>query len=139
MANIKPVYGASTALTVTGLSTLANGSTVTSATVTNTDYLDALVYVTINVGAAALATGVVEVYAVGSTDGTNFDTNANDKWIGTVSLVAAGTQTTNRVMTVAASFGGVMPPSWRVRFRNSTGDALTAATVSYRGVAAQTV
>jgi hypothetical protein len=139
MASIKPVYAASTTLTVTGLSTLDNGQSATSATVTNTDYLDALIYTTITTGGAALATGVIEVYAVGSTDGVNFDTQANDKWIGTIALLAAGTQVANRVMSVAASFGGSMPPFWRIRFRNSTGIALAGATVSYRGVSAQTV
>ena len=142
MANIQPVYATTaTTLTVSGFLSLVNGSSATSGNVTNTAYLDVLVYAQVTTTSGALATGVVEVYAQGSTDGTSFDTPGNDKWIGTMALTAAGTQVINRVMPIASSFGGTMPPFWRIRFRNSTGAALnaTGCSASYRGVAAQTV
>jgi hypothetical protein len=142
MANIQPVYAATaTTLTVSGLLGLANGSSATSANVTNTAYLDVLIFAQITTGSGALATGVIEVYAAGSADGVYFDTVGNDKWIGTMPLVSAGTQVVNRVMSIASSFGGTLPPFWRIRFRNSTGAAFngTGCSASYRGVSAQTV
>ena len=139
MANITALYGSSTTVTVTGLATLANGSTVTSPTIDNTSdlNLDALVEIEVATASGATATGYVEIFIKASVNGTDFDDDNNDKWAGTVNLVTAGVATRRRMVSVASSFGGAMPPYWQIRIRNSTGGAFTAATVLYRGIKAQ--
>lgn len=141
MAEIKFLYGTATTLTVTGLATLANATSATSATVTNTttSQLDALAEVVVTTASGATATGIVEIWAKGSIDGTDFDDDSNDKWIGSIAMAAAGIQTRKRIVSVAAGFNGTMPPYWQIRIRNATGGAFTAGTVSYVGVTAQSV
>jgi hypothetical protein len=139
MASIQPQYGTAATLTVTGLSTLANGSTALSSLVANSLYLDYIFTVSVTTGAGALATGIVECYVQGSADGSLFDDASNDKWIGSIVLSAAGAQTRMRTMTIASAFGGTVPPQFQIRFKNSTGAALTASSVRYIGVNAKTV
>lgn len=141
MADIIFKYGTATSLTVTGLSTLANGSSATSDTVSNTTnlFLDVLIEVLVTTAAGATATGVVEIYAKGSIDGTDFDDDSNDKWIGTISLPSAGAGSRKRVVTLASAFGGSVPASWQIRIKNSSGAALTAGSVQYLGITAQSV
>lgn len=141
MADIKIGYATTSALTVTGLATLANGTNATSATIDNTTnlFVDLLVEIVVTTAAGATATGIVEVYAKGSVDNSDFDDDANDKWLGTVALAAAGAGTYKRILSVAPVFGGSLPPFVQVRVRNATGAALTAGTAAYRGVFAQSV
>lgn len=139
MANIQPQYGTAATLTVASLATLANGSSTVSALIANTQYLDYIFTVSVTTGAGALATGIVECYAQGSSDGSLFDDATNDKWIGSIVLSAAGAQTRMRTMTIASAFGGTVPPQFQLRFKNSTGAALTASSVRYVGVNAKTV
>lgn len=139
MASIQPQYGTAATLTVTGLATLANGSTALSSLIANLLYLDYVFTVSVTTGAGALATGIVECYAQGSADGSLFDDASNDKWIGSIALSAAGAQTRMRTMTIASAFGGTVPPQFQLRFKNSTGAALTASSVRYVGVNAKTV
>lgn len=131
-------YGTTTALTVTGISTLANGSSATSATVDNTTnlFIDALVEVTFTTGTVS-ATGTVEIWAKGSIDNTDFDDDLNDRLIGVVVLTGTTSQTRKRIAGLAAAFGGTLPPYWQLRIRNATGAALTAGAVSYRGATLQ--
>jgi hypothetical protein len=129
-------YGTATALTVTGIGTLTNGSSAISATVDNTTtlYLDVkveLVFATAATG--TVATGTVELWAKESIDNTDFDDDTNDKLVGVVALAAAGVQTRKRIFSLASVFGGSVPPYWQVRVRNATGGAFTSATVTYRG------
>lgn len=141
MAEIKALYGSNTALNITGLTVLANAASVTSDAVSNltTNHLDALLYVTVTTGSAAVATGVVEVWIKGSIDNTNFDDDSNDKWIGTILLAAAGTQVRAKTFSVASGFQGTMPPYWKARIKNATGASLTDALATYRGVTGQSV
>lgn len=142
MAEIKQLYSGAQTLTVTGLATLANAASATSATVNNTttNYLDVLVEVVVTTASSGtLATGVVEIWAKGSIDNTDFDDDSNDKWIGTISMAAAGAQTRKRIVSVAAGFSGTLPPYFQIRIRNAVGGAFTAGTVSYVGVTAQSV
>ena len=142
MAEIENLYSAATALTVTGLATLANAASVTSATVNNTttNYLDVLAEIVVTTASTGtLATGIVEIWAKGSIDNADFDDDANDKWIGTVSMAAAGAQTRKRIVSVAAGFSGTLPPYFQIRIRNASGGAFTAGTVSYIGVTVQSI
>jgi hypothetical protein len=139
MANIQPQYGTATTLTSPSLATLANGSSTVSSLIGNTLYLDYIFTISITTGSGALATGIVECYAQGSSDGSLFDDASNDKWIGSIVLSAAGAQTRMRTMTIASSFGGTVPPQFQLRFKNSTGASLTAASIRYVGVNAKTV
>jgi hypothetical protein len=139
MANITALYTSATTLTVTGLTTLANGSSATSPIIDNTAdlNLDALIEVEVATASGATATGYVEIYIKASVDGTDFDDDNNDKWAGTVNLVTAGVATRRRIISVASSFGGAMPPYWQIRIRNASGAAFTAGSVLYRGIKAQ--
>ena len=140
MADFTLRYGTTTSLTVTGLSTLANGSSATSATVDNTTtlFIDALIELTFTTGTVT-ATGTVEIWAKGSIDNTDFDDDLNDRLIGTVVLTGTTSQTRKRIAGLAAAFGGTLPPYWQVRIRNATGNPLTAGAVSYRGATLQSV
>jgi hypothetical protein len=144
MAEIKTLYGSVQTLTITGLTSLANSSSATSPTVSNatTNYLDVLAEIQVTTLSGATATGYVEIWLKGSVDNTDFDDDVNDKWVGTISLAAAGVQTRKRVVSLAAGFNGSMPNYWQLRIRNMTGaalDAATATTVGWQGLTAQTV
>lgn len=142
MASVKEAFGTTTNFTLT-LASLASSATAgrESTKVDNTTdlYLDALVWVQI-----ALTTGTigndkaVYVYAYGSLDATNFpDTvtgadaaiTLNDptqlRLIGVINAVAQSTTYKGGPWSVAAAFGGVLPPSWGIVVRNYTGIALT--------------
>lgn len=141
MAEVKNLYGTTTTVTVTGLGTLADVTSATSAVIDNTTdlFLDALVEIVVATAAGALATGYVEIYAKGSIDNTDYDDDNNDKWLGTLSLVTAGAATRRRIVSVASGFGGAMPAYWQLRIRNATGAAFTSGTVQYRGIKVQSV
>lgn len=141
MAEYKLAYGTATSLTVTGLATLANGSSATSATVDNTTnlFIDAKVELVFATGAGATATGTVEIWAKESIDNTDFDDDPNDKLVAVCVLAAAGAQTRKRIVSLASVFGGTIPPYWQLRVRNATGAALTSATATYRGALLQSV
>ena len=138
-ADITLKYATAASLTVTGLATLANATNATSSAIDNTTnlYVDLLIETVVTTASGATATGIVEIYAQGSIDGSDFDDAANDKWIGSISLSAAGVGTYKRIVSVASAFGGTLPPHVQIRFRNATGAALTAGTAAYRGVLLQ--
>jgi hypothetical protein len=131
-------YGTTTSLTVSGLATLANGSSATSSTVDNTTnlFIDVLLELTFTTGTVS-ATGTVELWAKGSIDNTDFDDDVNDRLIAAVGLTGTTAQTRKRVAGLAAAFGGTLPPYWQIRVRNATGAALTAGALSYRGATLQ--
>ena len=134
-------YGATTTLTVTGLGTLANGSSATSATVDNTTslFIDVKVELVFATAAGAVSTGTVEIWAKESIDNTDFDDDSNDKLVAVCVLAAAGVQTRKRLVSLASVFGGTVPPYWQLRVRNATGAALTSASATYRGAVLQSV
>jgi hypothetical protein len=138
MAAYNLQYGTTTAITVSGLATLANGSSATSATVDNTTnlFIDVLLELTFTTGTVS-ATGTVELWAKGSIDNTDFDDDVNDRLIAAVALTGTTAQTRKRVAGLAAAFGGTLPPYWQIRVRNATGAALTAGALSYRGATLQ--
>lgn len=158
MATIQSLYGSVTNLTVT-LTSLASSATAgrESTVVDNSStlYLDALVQ-----GHVKLLTGTpandkcVYVYAYGSVADVNTDltdaatgTDAafthtdppNLKLLGVINAPAAGGLTYKAgPWSVAAAFGGVLPPRWGIVVRNYTGLALSATSTdhvfTYRGV-----
>lgn len=143
MAELRPVYATAATLTISGLGSLANSTSVTSSAVNNTAdlFLDVLLEVLIATDTGATATGFIEIWAKGSIDGTDFDDDANDKLLGTVNLITAGAATRKRVLSIASAFGGLLPPQWQIRVRNVSGGALAASgsSISYRGVKAQSI
>lgn len=154
MANIKEAFGTASSFTLT-LASLASSATAgrESTAVDNTTdlFLDALVYVKVTLQAGTPANDkAVYVYAYGSHDGTNYPdavtgTDAaitlNDptqlRLIGVISApTSAGVF--DGLFSVAAAFGGVLPPKWGIVVRNYTGIALSATAgdhaAGYRGV-----
>ena len=135
MANQTLSYGTTTALTVTGLGTLASNGSATSATVDNTTnlFIDVQGEILFGTSAGAVATGTLELWGKASIDGTDFDDDVNDRLIGVCVLAAANAQSRKRIFSLAAAFGGTIPPYWQIRVRNVTGAPLASGSISYRG------
>ncbi len=152
MASVKEIFGTSTAITIT-LANLASSATAgrESTVIDNSSdlFLDALVYVTVNVGAGSIANDkCAYVFAYGSEDGTNYTDNAtgsdaaitlnvptNLHLVAVISMPTASL-TYKAVFSVAQAFGGVLPRKWGIVVRNYCGLALAAANnaASYSGV-----
>jgi hypothetical protein len=139
VANTKTLYSSSTSLDVTAAATLANATSASSVAINNTStgYFDFLVYISITSGSGATTNSIVEVWAKGSLDGTNFEDDNNDHWVGNILLLSAGAQTQRTIVSCASGFSGPLPPYMKIRLRNVTGAALTAASSSYVGVLTQ--
>lgn len=163
-ADIKSKYGTSNQAIVCSLAPagvgLANNGARASTAVDNTTnlFLDALVFLNIKSGAAGtLATGTVNVYAYGTSDGgTNYTEGAtgtdaaitlvsptNLKLIGIINVVAVATTYKSGPFSVAAAFGGVLPDHWGIVIENKSGGAFDTTEGNhlkvYQGVLAQTV
>jgi hypothetical protein len=140
-SEFKAAYGTTQTINVTGLSTLANGSSATSDAIDNTGnlFLDALVELVVDTATGASATGYIEIYIKGSIDGTDYDDDNNDKWAGTLNLVTGGALTRKRIVSVASAFGGAMPAFWQVRIKNTSGAVFSSGVLQIRGVKAQAV
>lgn len=154
MATIKQAFGAETSFTIT-LASLASSATAgrESAEIDNTTdlYLDALVYVKTVLQAGTPANDkAVYVYAYGGNNGTDYPdavTGANaaitlndPTQLRLVGVINAPTSagTFDGYFSVAAAFGGVLPPWWGIAVRNYTGIALSATegnhAYTWRGV-----
>ena|SRR5215510_5680805 len=158
MASVKVAYGTLTSMTVTGLASLASSATAgwQSAVVDNTTdlFLDALVEIVLDFantapanskGAYVFAYGGVEsgVYsnpASGSQGSiTLVDVTANAqnlRTLGFIPYTTADEVAESSPLSVAAAFGGVLPPFWGVVIMNHSGAALASSghTVKYRGI-----
>jgi hypothetical protein len=159
-ADIKAKYGSSNqAITIT-LASLADGSARESTVIDNTTnvFLDALLQILIKSGGSGVsATGIVEVYAYGTSDnGSNYGDGAtgsnaaftptdppNLRLIGVLNVVANATTYKSNPMSVAAAFGGVLPQKWGIVIVNRTGAALDSTEGNhakfYQGLLAQAV
>lgn len=126
MSNIKPSYGAATALTIT-LNSLASGSGATSSAIAqSTDLaLDALVEILVTTGTVGTNPNVA-VYAIPSLDGTNYGDVTNAPLIGTINTPSNATPY-RKSMPVAVQFGGSLPPSYKIYVVNNTGAALAGS------------
>lgn len=145
--DLKMKYGSATALTVTGLNSLASGSYATSNAVDNTTnlYIDYLVELTVaNVVEAGNFQAVV--YAISSLDGTNYSDNQTSnapyalKYVGMLPLNGTGPWRSGS-FSVAAAFGGTIPPYFKIVILNDVGIAFAASgnSVQYVGVLHQSV
>ena len=149
MADIKQAYGTASDATIT-LASLASDTNLLagreSAAVDNTSTLalDYLVSGKVTTGTSPTASRQIEVWAVGSWDGTNwpdvFDGTESAETITSADIKASvcrllGAMTTSSTsnvtyhfgpMSVAAAFGGVVPPKFVVFAVHNTGVALNA-------------
>lgn len=157
MANVALAYGSQNSLTVTNLHSLANSATTVwrSAAVDNTSDLweDAQVVVTLAFsGTAPGNSRCAYVYAY-SGDGSDYarpangsegtttipdvTTNANAlRLLGVVPYNTTGETVRTCAFSVAAAFGGSLPPKWGVCIVNHSGAALASSgsSVVWRGV-----
>ena len=147
-------YGAADqAITITLLS-LAQAACRGSAAIDNTTnkFKDAIVYLGIPILTGTPASDkVINVYAYGSEDGTNYDDNAlgtdaaitlrvptNLKLLGQIATPDGGALTYKKTFRVAWAFDGVLPPKWGIAVENRTNLAFNATEANiiklYRGV-----
>lgn len=145
-ASILSSYSASNQTISCSVASLANNSQRESDNVDNTSnlYLDTLVMVKVKTGGpgatSVVSTGVVNVYAYGTSDGgtTYSDTatgvNAaitltnppNVPLIGVINTVASVVTYKGGPFSVAQAFGGVLPAKWGIVVENKSGAALDA-------------
>lgn len=106
-------------------------------------FRDILIWISFKTAAAATSgTGTVNVYGAGSWDGQHFGDTVvgEDKSVtltappnigilgnGTVNAVANSTQYNSNAMSLAAAFGGTLPPYWAIVVENKTAATLLAA------------
>ena len=140
MAIVKQVVGTKTALTVTGLATLASATYAVSAVKDNTTNqpLDLLVELSVTVGTVATPF-FVALFAKSSLDNTLFSSGPETGTVTTdePDLIFIGTVPANtsavahtKTFSVASAFGGDLPPYLKFVVKNSTGAALTAGTLA---------
>jgi len=158
VSDIKSKYGTSNQSITCTITSLANNGQRQSTAIDNTSnlFLDALVFITVkSAGASTSATGFVNVYAYGTSDGgSNYSDGAsgtdgsitltvppNMRLIGTVNVVANSTTYKLGPMSVAAAFGGVLPDHWGIVVENKSGATLDASVGAaiYQGVLQQVV
>ena len=149
MADLKLSYPAASDLTITLASLASDTNLLTgreSATIDNTAnlYLDILVSGKITAGTSPTAARSIEVWAVGSWDGTNwpdvFDGTESAETITSADIKAsvcrflaamATANTSDRAyhfgpVSLASAFGGVLPPKIVLFVTHSTGVALNS-------------
>ncbi len=156
-SDIKQSYQAAQTLTTTNLQSLGSSATAgwQSDVVDNTSNLfdDALVQVVVDFANTSPANNkAVYVYAYSGlettytnpctgTEGTLTvpDITANPlsiKRIGTIPYTTQDEVAESQVFSVAAAFGGILPPKWGIAIMNYSGAALASSgnTAKYRGV-----
>jgi len=149
MADLKLAYGTATDLTITLASLATDANLLTgreSATIDNTSLLvlDYLVSGKITSGTSPTAAKSIEVWAIGSWDGTNWPdtmdgtdsgetfTSADIKASVCKYIATMATSATSNVayhfgpVSLAAAFGGVLPPKIVLFVTHSTAVALNA-------------
>lgn len=163
MSDVKQAFASAVSLTVTNLHSLASSATAgwQSAVVDNTTnlYMDALVQVKVDFANTAPANSkALFVYAYGGVESgvysnpasgsegaiTLVDVTANAQNVRLIGVVPYTTQdevAESSPMSVAAAFGGLLPPYWGVVIINHSGAALAASgnTVNYRPLYATVV
>lgn len=143
---LKPLYGSFTALTITSLNSLTNGSYAGCLVVDNTSALldDALASVTIKSGGSGTSsTGTVSIFvfslvdashytdSVSGTDATQTPSSPpNLKLIGMGNVVANSTTYYLGLFSIAAAFNGRMPTKWGIVVLNNSGATLDATNCS---------
>jgi hypothetical protein len=133
MATVTQVVGTRTSLTISGFNGLGNGLYATSDAfnATTEDPLDVLVEVNVLPGTTTVNQQVV-VFAVASLNGTDYQTGpvAADEavlnYVGSVPVVT-DSQPQRKMFSVAAAFGGVLPPYFKIICKNDTGATLAGS------------
>lgn len=152
-------------LASTSFSSLASKNTTATAaascaartTTTTNNIVDTQVVVKVVTPAFTATTSTsVDIYVVGSIDGTNWpgalataeviagtdaavtlSANSNNLiWLGTLMCHTSGGTFTSEPLSIAPRFGGVMPKCWAVVIQNNlpAGVSLTSGTVTYTEV-----
>ena len=141
MGAITQIVAAKAALTATGFSTLASATYCVSNTynASTTDPLDVMVEVECATTGTPAGNKQVVVFAQASYDNTNWQsgptsgTTTTDEpdltFLGTVPVNTA-TTTHRKSFSVAAAYGGVLPPYFRLVLKKDLGTALTSGAVS---------
>ncbi len=146
-------YGSATSITIT-ISSIGTSATVgreaTAVNNTSNKFLDALLAGTFTMASGTPAgTKSIYIYALGSLNNTDWPdnttgadaactpTNKNNL----VLLKAVDVQTASLTyktepVSVAAAFGGVLPPYWSIVLINDTGLTLSSGSLNYLGVKA---
>lgn len=145
MSTFKQVVGTPNAITVTGLATLASATYATSNATNNTTNqpLDLLVELAVTPGTVAGNKQAV-LFALGSLDGTNYQTGANATDEADMTLIGVLPLNSNataqrRAFSVASAFGGVLPPYTKFVVKNDSGAAFTAGTLTVAEVSGSAV
>src|ERR1700724_597865 len=142
-SDIKGKYGTNNQTITVTIASLANNTARQSTEIDNTTnvFFDALVSVKVKSAAAATsATGTVNVYAFGTTDGGTTRTETagasdaaitltvppNARFIGAFNVVANAVTYPAGPFSVAAAFGGVLPDHWGIIIENKSGATLDA-------------
>lgn len=154
MATVSTItYGTTTAITCTIASLAASATVGRQCTVvdnTSNKFDDALLTIIVTTGTVSSPVAVW-VYIFGSEDGTNFDqddgvmgasdaaytVNSSSNLRGPVPISApTSSKIYNKVISIAAFFGGVMPRKWGFVIVNNTGGALAGSgnSASYTGI-----
>jgi hypothetical protein len=154
MANVKLEYGTSTDITIT-VGSLAAASARESTAIDNTSdkFEDAEVYLALKLQAGSPSSDKsIYIYSYGSEDGSNYTDNAtgsdaaitlrvpsNLRLSAVIACPDSGALTYKIVIgSIAAAFGGLLPPKWGIVVLNKTGIAFDATagnhTKKYRGV-----
>lgn len=142
MSTIKQVVGslATVSFSGTNLSTLANGTYVQSnvtTDVTTNQPLDLLVEFSVTAGtvsgnkqAILFAQASVDnsAFQTGPTSGTTTTDESSLQYIGSLPLTTSSTLQ-RKFFSVAAAYGGVLPPYLRFVVKNDSGAAFTTGTV----------
>lgn len=157
MADVKIAYSTVQTMTVTNLHSLANSATVgwQSGVVDNTSnlYEDALVQVVLDFANTAPANEKAAfVFAYAGLDTTYSNPASGTEGSITIASIAGNPQSFKQIgtvvyntqdevvetspMSVAAVFGGVLPPKWGIIIINYSGAALASSgnSVTWRGV-----
>lgn len=147
MATMTMVVGTRTSLTVTNLNSAAAGEYNHSAAIncTTNDPLDIIIEATFTPVTTPAGNKQVVVFALGSLDGTNYETGPADEsttttnepdmtYVGTVPINDTGAHT--GLFSLAAAFGGVLPQYVKIVTKNDQTIALAASgnTVYYSEV-----
>jgi len=155
MADVKLAYPAASDLTITLASLASDTSLLTgreSATIDNSSnlYLDYLVSGKVTTGTTPTASRAIEVWAVGSWDGTTwpdvFDGTESAETITSADIKASvcrfvasmATSSTSNVtyhfgpVSLAAAFGGVLPPKVVLFVTHSTAVALNSTSGNHQ-------
>jgi len=128
---IKPLYNANNQpVTFSGLDSLADQSTVFSAVIDNTANLDldALLSASFVTGSGTSATGTINIVVAASADGgTTFPTDPTAcKLLGVINANVDGSTFVLDAASIAALYGGQLPPYFLIGIINNTGTTLGA-------------